>query len=120
MKIDQQKLNIFYDEMCGICDKLIKLLVYLINPNILQLYSLQNAIQDEKLRKEYDLDLSSIVVITQNKKLIKSKAIFYLLKQTKLKYIIKVIEFIMPQCLSDWTYDFIAKHRDKICKLKRR
>ncbi|CAD8044286.1 unnamed protein product [Paramecium primaurelia] len=76
--------------MCGICDKFIKFIIYLINPNILVLYSLQNAIQDEKLRKEYQLNLSSLVVITQNKKLIKSKAIFYLLKLTKFKYLIQI------------------------------
>ncbi|CAD8134979.1 unnamed protein product [Paramecium octaurelia] len=120
MKIDQQKLNIFYDDMCGICDKFIKFIICLINPSILEFYSLQNAVQDEKLRQEYGLDLTSIVVITQNKKLIKSKAIFYLLKQTKLKYFIKLIEFIIPLCLSDWIYDFVAKHRNKICKLKKR
>ncbi|CAD8047497.1 unnamed protein product [Paramecium sonneborni] len=120
MKIDQQKINIFYDEICGICDKFIKLIIYLVNPEILELYSLQSAIQDEKLRKQYELDLSSIVVITQNKKLKKSKAMFYLLKQTKLKYLIMVIELLIPQFLADWSYDFISKHRDKICKMKKR
>ena len=50
----------------------------------------------------------------------KSKAIFYLLKQTKLKYAIYLLELVIPLKFSDYIYDLIAKHRNKICKPKKR
>lgn len=61
---------------------------------------------------------SSIIVIDENKILLKSEAIIYIMSHIKFLKIISIILCIFPKWILDLFYDFIARHRLLIFKKK--
>lgn len=121
LKNKQQVL--VYDGVCNLCLSTVAFVRHFLNPKRIQNYhfqTFQTTSEDE--RTEYSLDLSSVVLLkhdSKTKKLVilkKSDAILTLAQDFRqpLGALAFITRSLVPRCLRDSVYMFIAKYRYRI------
>ena len=111
------KKYIFYDAECLMCSSFIDFANNAKHFTCIHNKQLEVKSGDQTLFLEKIID-SSIIVIDENKILLKSEAIIYIMSHIKFLKIISIILCIFPKWILDLFYDFIAKHRLLIFKKK--
>ena len=102
---------VFYDGQCGLCNRLVNLLLGLDHKKRLKFSPLQGQTAKTKIPKELSEDLNTMAFLINGKLYTKSDAALEVLKTIggvlSLFYICKLI----PRFIRDAVYDFISKNR---------
>ena len=102
---------VFYDGQCGLCNRLVNLLLGLDHKKRLKFSPLQGQTAKTKIPKELSEDLNTMAFLKNGKLYTKSDAALEILKTIggvlSLFYICKLI----PRFIRDAVYDFISKNR---------
>ena len=108
----ENKKIIFYDGLCAMCNRFIRLLIKLDKKEKFLLAPLQGK-NGEILKEEFSKELQGIdSVIFYNKKVFtKSSAVINILNELGGAYKLAYIFIIIPTFISDSIYDYIARNR---------
>ena len=102
---------VFYDGQCGLCNRLVNLLLVLDHKKRLKFAPLQGQTAKTKLPKELLADLKTMAFLKNGRLYTKSDAALEVVKTIggifSLFYIFKFI----PRFIRDAVYDFISKNR---------
>ena len=102
---------VFYDGQCGLCNRLVNLLLVLDHKKRLKFAPLQGQTAKTKLPKELLADLKTMALLKNGRVYTNSDAAFEVMKTIggifSLLYIFKFI----PRFIRDAVYDFISKNR---------
>jgi predicted DCC family thiol-disulfide oxidoreductase YuxK len=121
-EVDQLKI-VFFDGVCGLCNKAVDFILKNNKKRNLKVASLQG-LKAQKYLSDNDLKkLDSIIFFTEFRTLYKSDAIIEISKDLVFPYnLIQHLE-VFPKWLRDFIYDFIALNRyrwygkNKSCRL---
>jgi len=115
-----QKNILFYDGDCALCNKSVQFVIdhEKENVNPILFCSLQSDYAKKVLEQHnYDFNqLSTLVLLIDNKVLYKSTAALELSNFLKTPYNWLIILKIFPRFIRDGVYDYIARNRKKIIK----
>lgn len=108
----ENKKIIFYDGLCAMCNRFIRILITLDKKEKLLLAPLQGK-NGKILQKKFSKELKGIdSVIFYNKKVYtKSSAVINILSELGGTYKLAYIFNIIPSFISDSIYDYIARNR---------
>ena len=108
----ENKKIIFYDGLCAMCNRFIRILITLDKKEKLLLAPLQGK-NGKILQKKFSKELKGIdSVIFYNKKVYtKSSAVINILSELGGIYKLAYIFNIIPSFISDYIYDYIARNR---------
>ena len=102
---------VFYDGQCGLCNRLVNLLLGLDHKKRLKFSPLQGQTAKTKIPKELSEDLNTMAFLKNGKLYTKSDAALEVLKTIggvlSLFYIFKLV----PRFIRDAVYNFISKNR---------
>ena len=106
------KYIVFYDGVCGLCNRSVRLLIKLDRKRVLRYASIQSDFAKTRL-KDKNLDISSgtIIFLADYDLYIKSNAILRILMSLKGIYRLAVILYIIPRPVRDAIYDWISRNR---------
>jgi|SRR5690606_27904747 len=118
MSSKQDKIIVFFDGYCGICNTFVDFAMKHNSKENLFYTPLQGETAKGLLSEAQRSDLDTVVVSYYGKTFIRSKAIFQVIRE--LDYPVKLLNVfsIFPSFLSDLGYKLIAKFRYKIMKPK--
>jgi len=120
MKQENKKIAVLFDGVCILCNTAVYTLNKHLDGNIYDFIPSQSP-EGEKIISEYNLGKisnDSVVVITDNKVLLKSRAVMFLLKDMPVYYkVFRILNFL-PAVFLDFFYDLVAKYRHLIFKRK--
>jgi len=115
MKYADRKI-IFYDGYCALCNNIIRFILRRDKNRIYHFSSLQSGFAlshvPNSLLKNYD----SIILYSDGKYLLKSEAVFDIIRHTGGIYKVLLPFSLLPKSLNDWFYDIIAKNRNHFFK----
>ncbi len=102
---------VFYDGQCGLCNRLVNLLLRLDHKKRLKFSPLQGQTAKTKIPNELSENLNTMALLKNGRVYTKSDAAFEVMKTIggifSLFYIFKLI----PRFIRDAVYDFISKNR---------
>lgn len=102
---------VFYDGQCGLCNRLVNLLLRLDHKKRLKFSPLQGQTAKTKIPNELSENLNTMALLKNGRVYTKSDAAFEVMKTIggifSLLYIFKFI----PRFIRDAVYDFISKNR---------
>lgn len=116
MKKHSDKIIVFFDGFCGICNTFVDFAMRHNSKGNLFYTPLQGETAKELLDEKRRLDLDTVVVSYYGKTYLRSRAIFKVLGE--LNYPVRALVFfsILPSFLTDLGYKLIAKFRYKLMK----
>jgi predicted DCC family thiol-disulfide oxidoreductase YuxK len=102
---------LFFDGLCGLCNRFVDLsLKYQKSPSLFYA-PLQGKTAEKYLNSHERLDLDTVIFLREGKILKKSQAVFSLCQFMKFPLSILYLGNFIPVILADFVYDFIAKNR---------
>ena len=103
---------ILFDGVCNFCDWSVQWLIKRDKKQVFRYASLQSEI-GQKLLKQYQIDsqTDSVVYIRNGKSYIKSRAVFYILKDLKNIWSVIYVFKLLPTCITDFLYEQFARRR---------
>jgi predicted DCC family thiol-disulfide oxidoreductase YuxK len=108
---------LFYDGVCGLCDRLVQFVLTRDRRARFRFAALQSDVATQTLGhfgKNPD-DLDTVYVLTDDGRLLsKARAIFFALKQLGLPWSLVAVFGILPTVIVDWFYDRVAKNRYRL------
>ena len=105
------KKVVLFDGVCGLCDRSIKLLIWLDKKSLLK----YTPIQGEFIKTlEIEPDIDSIIFYDEGTLYYKSTAILHILRSLGGIWVFTNVFYIIPKVVRDFIYDVIAKYRYKI------
>ena len=113
--IPDNKQLILFDGVCNLCNTNVLRVIKNDYQNRFVFASLQSNL-GSKIVKAANIDIKKVnsvllYIPKQQKVLYKSKAVFTIAQQLKLPYQLLTIFKILPNFISDFVYDFVAKNR---------
>jgi len=103
-------MKVIYDSNCNFCNKIANYLKKRDYKNKIYWICRESEESSELFKKHaINEQIDSIITFTENKYYIKSEAVFLIFKKLKLKYYL--FFKIIPNTLSNYIYDFVAKNR---------
>lgn len=102
---------IFFDGYCGLCNGFVDFVMKFDKKNKFLFSPLQGEFAKSKLTTNEIHDLKSVIVIINETKFRKAKAVFLVLKELGPLWSIFQILNILPSRFLDWGYDLIAENR---------
>lgn len=112
--IELKKPILFFDGVCGLCNKSVDFLIRIDKRNKLLFAPLQGETAAEILEKKYVEDLDSMALSIDGKTYTKSTAVLKSLISIGGIWVIFGVFLIIPQIVRDWVYIQIAKNRYEI------
>ena len=111
--LDQDKVVVYFDGHCGLCNKFVDFLIDKDQKDIFRFSTLQSERARQRLSPQYTEadDLQTVVVEFRGKYYFKSKAALVALSQLGGLHRAFQLALIIPQFISDLVYDFVARHR---------
>lgn len=108
-----QQPIVFFDGVCGLCNRFVQVLFVIDQRCIFKVAPLQGASAKRHLSKNLRENLTSLVVATTDGRiLLKSQAILYVFRQIGGMWrLIYLLGFWIPAAILDPLYDLIAAHR---------
>ena len=106
---------LFFDGVCNLCNSSVQFVIKNDKKQQFLFASLQSDAAKEILLQfgETNLNLDSIILITDDKIHSKSSAILKIFKLLGGLYTLAIIFYIIPRFIRDKVYDFVAKNRYK-------
>jgi len=108
------KKHILFDGSCGLCNSAVLFVAKRDIKDIFQLVSSQSQLGITLLKKHHieGLERSSVILLGQQGQIqTKSKAVIYILKELPMGGLWSFLLRIIPNCIRDIAYDFIARNR---------
>jgi predicted DCC family thiol-disulfide oxidoreductase YuxK len=108
---------LFYDGVCGLCDRLVQFVLRRDRRGRFRFAALQSDLATQTLGHfgKDPNDLDTVYVLTDDERLLhKGRAIFYVLRQLGLPWSLVTAFAILPTVVIDWFYDRVAKNRYRI------
>ena len=107
---------IIFDGVCKLCNGFVQYIIKKDKNAIFKFATLQAAVAQELLAKqEKDFSqIESVIVIINNTVFVKSKAVFEIAKLLRGYYLLALPFSLLPLVVTDFGYDFVAKHRYKV------
>lgn len=118
MPSKKNKIIVFFDGYCGICNTFVDFAMKNNSKENLFYTPLQGETAKELLSEKQRLDLDTVVVSYYGETFVRSKAIFKVVRE--LDYPVRILNIFsfLPTFITDLGYKFIAKIRHKIMKPK--
>lgn len=116
MKNNNEKLLILFDGVCNLCNGVVDFIIKWDKYNRFIFTAIQSE-EAELVRKKFDLkesDISSIILIKNNKAYHNSTAILNIIKELPSFWKILYIFITIPEPLRNYVYDIIANRRYRI------
>ena len=108
---------LFYDGVCGLCDRLVQFVLRRDRRARFRFAALQSDVATQTLGhfgKDPD-DLDTVYVLTDDGRLLaKARAIFFALRQLGFPWSLVAVFGILPTVIVDWFYDRVAKNRYRL------
>jgi predicted DCC family thiol-disulfide oxidoreductase YuxK len=108
---------LFYDGVCGLCDRLVQFVLRRDRQARFQFAALQSQVATQTLGafgKNPD-DLDTVYVLTSDGRLLsKARAVLFALKQLGLPWSLMALFTVLPTGLLDWCYDRVARNRYRL------
>ena len=108
---------LFYDGVCGLCDRLVQFVLRRDRRQLFRFAALQSDVATQALGhfgKDPD-DLDTMYALTGDGRLLqKSRAIFFVLRGLGLPWSILALFRVLPAVVTDWFYDRVAHNRYRI------
>jgi predicted DCC family thiol-disulfide oxidoreductase YuxK len=105
---------LFYDGVCGLCDRLVQFVLRRDRRARFRFAALQSAVATQTLGhfgKDPE-ELDTVYVLTDDGRLLqKGRAIFFVLRQLGLPWSLVTVFAILPTVVIDWFYDRVANNR---------
>jgi predicted DCC family thiol-disulfide oxidoreductase YuxK len=113
MDQDHQHPIVFFDGVCGLCNRFVQFLFVIDQRCLFKVTPLQGAYAKHHLSENLRENLTSLVVATTDGRiLLKSRAILYVFHQLGGMWrLIYLLGFWIPTAILDHLYDNIAAHR---------
>jgi len=102
---------IIYDGLCGLCDKAVRIVLFLDKKKNFHYTSLQG---EYVKTLQVDSTLDSIVFSEEGMLYYKSTAILKILQALGGLWKLSFVFYLIPKGVRDWAYDILAKYRYKI------
>ena len=118
MKVVKGKVVVYFDGVCNLCNGLVDFLIKRDKKRIFKYASLQSP-EGESLLSDLDISkenaLSTVIVIDNDRLLIKSRAAIHILSHLGggWKWVAGFLK-IFPKSFSDWVYDRVASSRYRL------
>ena len=109
------RLNILFDGVCNLCSGFVVFTIRRDPDAKFKFASLQSE-EGEKIQKEFNMnpdDISTMVLIDDDKYFIKSGAALRIFKQLNGLWPVLYVFIIIPRPIRDYVYDIVAKNRYK-------
>lgn len=104
---------IFFDGVCGTCNKFVDFIIRLDYNQKFKFSSLQSEFAKNNLPEKFTNDLKTIVYLEDNRLYSKSEAVLMILKEIKGFRTISTLISCLPTYLLNCFYDLFAKNRYK-------
>jgi predicted DCC family thiol-disulfide oxidoreductase YuxK len=108
---------LFYDGVCGLCDRLVQFVLRRDRRARFRFAALQSDVATQTLGhfgKNPD-DLDTVYALTEDGRLLsKSRAIFFVLRALGLPWSLVAAFRVLPAALTNWFYDRVARNRYRI------
>lgn len=105
---------ILFDDDCHFCQRSVQFIMKRDPKQTFKFASLQDNIGKQLLDKhQLPQDMSSLVLIKQDKSYLKSEAVLHICRNLKGLWKIGFLFLVIPRPLRDYIYDVIAKHRHR-------
>lgn len=114
---------IFFDGVCHLCNGFVDWMILRDKKRYFAFAPLQGQTAKKYLPGHHSLDLQSVVVLSENKLMLKSEAVLFCLSQLGLPWSWFAILQILPAFVLNSFYDLIAKYRyqifgkDEVCRI---
>ena len=108
---------LFFDGMCGLCDRLVQFILRRDRRGRFRFAALQSELAATTLRRfgKDAGDLDTVYLLTDDGRLLqKSRAIFCVLRALGLPWSLVTVFAILPTAITDWFYDRVAHNRYRI------
>ena len=108
---------LFFDGVCGLCDRLVQFVLRRDRPARFRFAALQSELAATTLRRfgKDAADLDTVYLLTDDARLLqKSRAIFFVLRALGLPWSLVTVFAILPTAITDWFYDRVAHNRYRI------
>lgn len=108
---------LFFDGVCGLCDRLVQFVLRRDRRARFRFAALQSELAVATLRRfgKDAADLDTVYVLTGDGRLLqKARAIFFVLGQLGLPWSLVAVFGILPTAVVDWFYDRVARNRYRI------
>lgn len=106
---------ILFDGVCGLCNAFVTFLISHDPKAIFRFAPLQSSI-GAKLLSENGIpadSLNSVVVVLEGKAFLRSEAVLKGVRRLGGIWSLSSIFLIVPECIRDWVYDYVARNRYK-------
>ncbi|MCB0390051.1 MAG: DUF393 domain-containing protein [Bdellovibrionales bacterium] len=123
IKSDLNQPILFYDGVCGLCNRFVIFLLWIDKKSVFKISPLQGHTAKKILPKNVVSNLNSIIVIDQGEMFEKSDAIFNVFKNIGGAWKALLLFKILPLVLRDYLYDIVSSNRYRVfgkydaCKL---
>jgi predicted DCC family thiol-disulfide oxidoreductase YuxK len=109
---------VFYDGDCGLCNRSVAFILKHEKEQVIRFAAIQSDFTTELFKKNNweAPDLSTVYFYENGKLNIKSTAALKIARYLKAPRSWMVVFFIIPRCIRDGVYNFIAKRRKRISK----
>lgn len=111
MTLQFQNSIVFYDSQCGLCNRLVNLLLVLDHKKRLKFSPLKGQTAKIKIPNELSEDLNTMVFLKNGRVYTKSDAALEVLKTIDGVFSFFYIFKLIPRFIRDTIYDFISKNR---------
>ncbi len=108
---------LFFDGVCGLCDRLVQFVLRRDRRHVFRFAALQSALAAETLARfgKDAADLDTVYVLDSDGRLrSKSRAIFFVLRELGLPWSLVAVFRVLPAAVTDWFYDRVAHNRYRI------
>lgn len=109
-----KKKYILFDGSCGLCNRAVLFIAKRDTKDVFQLVSSQSQLGKTLLKKHHieGLETSSVILLGQKGQIqTKSKAVICILNELPMGGLWSFLLRIIPNCIRDIAYDFIARNR---------
>lgn len=115
MILDPNHKIILFDGVCNLCNRSVNFIISKDSKDIFRFATLQSDI-GMSLMSQHGINTTktdSVILIDTNEYHERSSAILQIVKNLSGGYALLYFFIIVPKCIRDWGYDYIAKNRYK-------
>ena len=115
MILDPNHKIILFDGVCNLCNRSVNFIISKDSKDIFRFATLQSDI-GMSLMSQHGINTTktdSVILIDTNEYHERSSAILQIVKDLSGGYALLYFFIIVPKCIRDWGYDYIAKNRYK-------
>lgn len=115
MNLDSSHKIILFDGVCNLCNRSVNFIISKDKKDVFRFATLQSEI-GLSLMSQHGINTTktdSVILIDTNEYHERSSAILQIVKNLSGGYALLYFFIIVPKCIRDWGYDYIAKNRYK-------